>query len=1383
GSSWNNGAGQCKQGPTLYAWEKQQTCGVGGSPATSLAGAWVAGYDSQGEDVNGNEELDDPPEDVNGNGILDQGCIYMAIRDFCSPFYDPGVIDPASPVTSVADEHFPNLPAILMEIALQGQLREPIATLNGYIKQTTDPEGLIDDFAADIRIGAMQYNQMGTRSECDASPKLTHRLYDDCPASSQDGAKLIAYMDNGTDHTARLVQAINDIKANTWTPIAEAYYEALGYFTQQDTVALDMRFDDDDFLRDSDYSKAFPFASVDANYDPVPSWLSRRNIATAASDWTVVPFPLLTLVKDAANKLYWTNAGGTPSLYQRDGTTFATDVAEDTAVSWVPVDPVTNYCQKNNILIITDGGSTVDVHPDIISKIGDYDAGGSENAACGNTVAGVYKGYYGSTYLDDLAKYAYAAPATTLYKDGQLLDGEGIDQDKQNITTYVVTAGKLRVTGTDECSPDVLLANTATNGGTSLYASEDPEQLEANLRSVMESIRAGTASGSASSVISASRGGEGAIYQAIFWPRFTDEDIVWIGDVHSMFIDSLGKMYEDTDSDGKFDDDGTDKTVVLYYDESLNTTMACNDGVNADRDGCLGTPKALNAVNYLWSAAEWLSGVGAADITAQRADADYISHTQKRYIHTWIDLDNNGVADLATEWIPFVSGASGPTGKAPTPPHAISVDFAAADSTEVENIIDWVRGDNTVGPAYRDRERNYSFDSSVAPTDIIWRLGDVIHSTPMAVTRPSEGFHMLYGDDSYAKFAQRYNKRRHVIYFGSNDGILHAVNGGFYDSSQLRFCVTADCYVENDAVKTPASENKPELGAELWAYVPYNILPHLKCLTSPSYEHKYFVDLRPRIFDVQIFLEEAACSPDYTNPACFHPGGWGTIMVAGMRFGGAPIDAWTIDGDGVGGADQPTDLRKFISSYMVFDITDPEHPPTFLGELTDPDKTSPKAAMGYATVIPTVIPMYDNKGTATTTDDATYWYLVLGSGPTELSGKSEVTQFAKLAIYPLNQLTNGSGSAFMIPNNLPSTVAVGNIPPQTGVFTLPGARSFVSDPITVDFDLKENYMADAVYFGTVSGDFKDTGAKLGWGGKFYRLVTRKWDGSKQVITLPSDWDALLSAASLDNPAILADIGQPIVASPTVGSDRVDTWVYIGTGRFFDEFDKSDSNSNATQTFYGIKEPRVSVAGEFTWGQVALADLVNTSLVAKVASNANPFQASIYCINPFAPNVPGDNCPGTTFGAPFPGTIGAETFQDLVDYIKIKAGWKRNLKRSRERNLGQGTLLGGLLTFTTYQPFEDKCLPEGLGYLYGVYYGTGTAFHTGVFGDHVTGDAVQDVVEMGRGLSTTPNIHIGKAEGGKAFAQTSTGAIIEIPQPNLPLGNVKTGRKDWQELWQ
>jgi type IV pilus assembly protein PilY1 len=163
--------------------------------------------------------------------------------------------------------------------------------------------------------------------------------------------------------------------------------------------------------------------------------------------------------------------------------------------------------------------------------------------------------------------------------------------------------------------------------------------------------------------------------------------------------------------------------------------------------------------------------------------------------------------------------------------------------------------------------------------------------------------------------------------------------------------------------------------------------------------------------------------------------------------------------------------------------------------------------------------------------------------------------------------------------------------------------------------------------------------------------------------------------------------------------------------------------------------------------------------------------------------------------------GVTTLEGLESYIRGAGctsadstgtdGWYRNFELARERNVGQATVLGGLLTYTTYQPYDDICKPEGLGYLYGLYYTTGTAWSRPVFtnesagitGVDATDNTVIETVELGRGLAKTPNLHVGRREGVKAFVQTSTGAIMEIPQANLPLGNSKSGRVNWREVTQ
>ncbi len=1344
--NYNASKGTCKGSPGR--WEVKETCGpvVGGSTISSVD--WT----------------DDAPGNYTESGLFTDAddCVDQSIRKYCGNVVDPEVVDPTDAMSASGTTY--NVPAILMDSAIDSQLGDPLISMKGLVQVNTTPTGLLHDYQNEIRMGSMAFNA-GSYSECASiekpvgSGRYVANMYDclldkglaitaaSAPDPAQrDGAHIVNYIGKGATHFDQLVTGINNIAADAWTPTAEAYFNAIGFYTQN----TGLRFDASDCIMDQDF----------ASY---PAWASNT---VYGADAIVHDF--------MTNKLYITYDGGTSSQFLPDGATPATELSHDTAVLWQPIDPVTAYCQKNNILILTDGASTADQHADMVS-LANSGAAQDEGAAdapygCGSLT--------GSTLLDDLAYYAYNA---SIYPSANFLDENNLPVTGDNIKLYIVATGTLRsnVTNPAECDSESQLTEAAENGYDldassnplgQLYKAENPERLEEELRKVFNDIRAGLASGSASSVISSSRSGEGAVYQAIFWPRFASETVTWIGDVHSLQVGAAGVMHEDTNGNRTFDP-AVDEEVVLFFDENLGRTRACNGGIDPTTGACLGTTKEINEVHYLWSAAEWLSEVAPNpssanfDIISNRGA--YISNERKRLVYFWNDLDNDGIVDGA-EAMPFESGTDWENLAVDASRAPVPLDFGVDSNAEVDAIIEWIRGlDDPANPALRSRQRNFSFDPdwdwAIDPTPpaITWRLADVVHSTPMTVTRPQENFHNIYRDRSYAPFAARHNKRRHMIYFGSNGGTLHGVNGGFYDETAKTFCLTEDCRIENSGgTLTAVGEDVPELGAEMWAYVPYNLLPHLKCLMDPNYKHKFYVDLRPRIFDAKIFDAEAACAANPLDAACIHPNGWGTIMVVGMKFGGAPIDANTIDGDGDGAADMAADNRKFVSSYIIFDITNPEASPVLLGELTANAST---ANMGYTTAIPTIASMKDS------TDQ--YWYLIMGSGPTDTDGTSG--QPAKVAVFPLADLNPSSPGAFRIPEGAP---AAGN---EVGRFELTDGNSFTTGMVASDFDLvsrNPEYKTDAVYFGTVSGGWGN------WGGKLYRLITRDVDANNiQLLRLPHEWSSIVNP----NPKVLFNAGKPITGDPSSGTDIYDNkWVYFGTGRFLHRNDKLDFSSNALQSFYGIKEPRHWVSGAgcegfFTWDEVE---------IPSTAPATDPGDLGLEKVDGISVEAGTGNL---TPNAP----SGAATFDDLKSYILGDTahcagganhgtdGWYRDFTATgheRERSLGKSLIMGGLVIFTTYQPFENICLPEGLSYMYGLDFATGTAYKEPVFDDDYT-KPVEDHKKLGRGLSVRPNLHAGDELS--AFAQTSTGAIVKIAVPNPPAGSssVTTGRDFWKEL--
>ncbi|MCI5125716.1 MAG: hypothetical protein D3925_14890, partial [Candidatus Electrothrix sp. AR5] len=646
------------------------------------------------------------------------------------------------------------------------------------------------------------------------------------------------------------------------------------------------------------------------------------------------------------------------------------------------------------------------------------------------------------------------------------------------------------------------------------YSGENPDDLEKNLYAVLGDIMSRASSGSAASVISDSRSGSGAMYQAVFWPQHEDKTdptpnkVTWVGDVRSVLLDAAGLMYEDTDQNGILNPD-EDREIVYYYSENVKRTRGCynTEGYRKGPDDTIGTADDYQCPGDLDPKREpCLSNPSNSDCTPQLDDCtttdDCVETMDVKYlwsanrqlrkmdvladrkIYTWNDVNNNGIVDSGvgewfqlktnTDWSDLNTKAetAGNRGKV-TEDFLTNSDwesFVGNDSSKtaeqmeldaMQALTRWLLGvdqldDETALDVNNNgwldrplRSRQYYFADTGFTEE--WRLGDVIHAAPTSVSKPAEAFNQIYRDPTYTKFSKHWDKRRIVIYFGGNDGMLHAVNGGFYVEDTKQFCCTEpvtviktvngqDVEVEecNDSVEDGECAGTTNLGEELWAYIPYNLQPHLKCLADEFYDHKYFVDKQPRIFDVQIFAEDAD-----------HPGGWGTILVGGMRFGGATVAAKDLndftDNDGL------EDPREFSSSFFILDITNPDSP-ELLGELTrntdDPIGVDSNGNSIYAedfvdlnftTATPAMVSMRDGGK-----DEATSkWYLVMGNGPPSIDGTNAKDEQGRLAILPLDWLkgpasgwtsegiptSNGSKGAVRKYNELPGVKKEGGVYP------------------------------------------------------------------------------------------------------------------------------------------------------------------------------------------------------------------------------------------------------------------------------------------------------------------------------------------------------------------
>jgi type IV pilus assembly protein PilY1 len=226
----------------------------------------------------------------------------------------------------------------------------------------------------------------------------------------------------------------------------------------------------------------------------------------------------------------------------------------------------------------------------------------------------------------------------------------------------------------------------------------------------------------------------------------------------------------------------------------------------------------------------------------------------------------------------------------------LNPDTALDDGLGPERL-DYLRGDDsnelaqqtsTTGPFFRNRigKKDVPGPGGAVLQVSYWTpLGDVVHSTPSVVAKPSFG----YSDSSYADFVRQYGDsecfqadgvtpitswtagsggptgsaggREPIVYFGSNGGALHGVSA----------CT----------------------GHERLAFVPNSVFDDLGKLTSLNYSHQYYVDGPPTVVDAYFSSDSA----------------WHTVAIGSLRGGGQSLFALDVT--------DPNDFSEANASSLV----------------------------------------------------------------------------------------------------------------------------------------------------------------------------------------------------------------------------------------------------------------------------------------------------------------------------------------------------------------------------------------------------------------------------------------------------------------------------------
>lgn len=462
-----------------------------------------------------------------------------------------------------------------------------------------------------------------------------------------------------------------------------------------------------------------------------------------------------------------------------------------------------------------------------------------------------------------------------------------------------------------------------------------------------------------------------------------------------------------------------------------------------------------------------------------------------------------------------------------------------------QNLVNWVRG--VEDPTdYRTRTSNLQTGKN------IYRLGDIVSSSPTIVGTPAESYDLLYGDNTYAAFRSNYRSRRQMVYVGANDGMLHAFNSGFYVSAQAATSGNPTIYRQlpsslglTTGDPTITQGNNWALGQEAWAFVPDNLLPHLRWMAQKNYTHVFYVDGAPVVTDAQVFGASGSAGCQSGTPASSdvdakgHVCGWGTVMVVPFRLGGGPIQVDTV------GTGLPITTQSSNSAYVILDITDPEQPPTVLGEITTGTFAlgSPAFAVHRES------------------DGKLHFLLTLGSGPADNGGPTGTTTkpvaaptstYFNVNVYDLANLAT-------VAANSTSTTSVAPVASLTASGN--GLNSFTSDMVASDFDL--NYSAEGVYFGTVANPPTSATLPQVFGGGLWKVNMNTGPTGTGVTTPPDTSDP--STWTLSQ---VINLAQPVTIRPSITVDSNGrSIVYFGTGRSYTTNDDSGGSAQGTQQQY------------------------------------------------------------------------------------------------------------------------------------------------------------------------------------------------------------------------
>jgi type IV pilus assembly protein PilY1 len=369
-------------------------------------------------------------------------------------------------------------------------------------------------------------------------------------------------------------------------------------------------------------------------------------------------------------------------------------------------------------------------------------------------------------------------------------------------------------------------------------------------------------------------------YSAKVWPHPTNLQDTAIDDLWHAAVNSRGKFFNVNSA----------QQLSSALREALNDIGSRS--ASASGAGLANPNLSLDSVAYVpsYTSGEWSGELSAqvVDPVTGQAGVEIWRHSAKLFAQaggTGWDVNRKLLTKAGTATVPFRYDSLNTTQQA-------SLGTTPAESKAVLNYLRGERlNEDQTNSIYKFRPR--------AEKNL---LGDITLSEPRAIAAPSESYAESF-NPGYQAFRTAKASRVPMVYFGANDGFLHAVNG---EKTGTNAGNEMFSYVPSQLLRTGAT------GIAALTYKPLDLPPK-------KFSHKFYVDGTPFSRDVDFSrTNQSGTSPTTTFTATPD---WRTVLITGLGKGGSSYVALDVTTPPTGAE---TEAALASSGRILWEFTDPD---------------------------------------------------------------------------------------------------------------------------------------------------------------------------------------------------------------------------------------------------------------------------------------------------------------------------------------------------------------------------------------------------------------------------------------------------------------------------